>query len=59
MGRANSRMELSGTLIRVTAHRPMRTEARMPALLRGLAPRMWAIIGDTAEAGPKPVSQVK
>jgi hypothetical protein len=35
----------------------MRCEARTPPRLPARSPRIWAIIGETAEAGPLPSSQ--
>ena len=55
----DSRMGNSGRVSSTAAQSPIRTMARTPAFASGLAPNSWAIMGDTAMAGPEPSSQVK
>ena len=48
---------ITGSEMIQTAHRPMRSAARTPPRLPARSPRIWAIIGATAKAGPPPSSQ--
>ena len=57
--RLDSRIGISGIDSRMALHRPMRTTWRTPAFAFGLAPIIWATMGETAEAGPLPTSQQK